>query len=101
MEEVGFGRNGRAWNIRNFSWLDWNGLEWRKSVLVSLAWLGVSEVGFDCCWVESMTRRVMIRFFFVFLWEKEKTRVFDKDLRAEARCDSLPEKRNIVRKEIE
>jgi hypothetical protein len=33
----------------------------------------------------------MIRFFFRFLREKKKTRVFDKDSRAEARRDSQAE----------
>jgi hypothetical protein len=34
----------------------------------------------------------MIRFFFRFLREKEKTRVFDKDSRAEARRESQAER---------
>jgi hypothetical protein len=37
----------------------------------------------------------MIRFFLRFLQEKEKTRVFDKDSRAEARCESFQEKGEI------
>jgi hypothetical protein len=37
----------------------------------------------------------MIRFFLRFLREKEKTRVFDKDSRAEARCESFQEKGEI------
>jgi hypothetical protein len=94
MEEVGFGLNGRAWNIRSFSWLDWNGLEWRKSVLVSLAWLGVSEVGFDCCWVESMTRRVMIRFFLFFCGRKRRLESLTRT--CEQRLGAIPcQKREI------
>jgi hypothetical protein len=45
-----------------------------------------------------MTCRVMNRFFLRFLREKEKTRVFDKDSRAEARRKSFPEKGNMLRK---
>jgi hypothetical protein len=35
-----------AWNGGCGFWPDWNGLEWRKSVLVLLEWLGIEEVGF-------------------------------------------------------
>jgi hypothetical protein len=43
----------------------------------------------DECWVESKTRRVMIRLFWFFLREKEKIRVVAKDSRAEARHESF------------
>jgi hypothetical protein len=43
----------------------------------------------------------MIRFFFRFLREKEKTRVFDKDSRAKAWRESLPEKGNMLTKMLE
>jgi hypothetical protein len=43
-----------------------------------------------------MTRRVMIRFFLRFMREKEKTRVNDKDSRAEVRRESFREDQNCV-----
>jgi hypothetical protein len=36
MEEVGFGLTGMAWIGGSRFWPDWNGLEWRKSVLAEL-----------------------------------------------------------------
>jgi hypothetical protein len=46
MEEFGFGLTGMAWNGGSQFWPDWRGLEWKKSVLACLAWLGIEEVGF-------------------------------------------------------
>jgi hypothetical protein len=33
MKEVGLGLTGMAWNGGSRFWLDWNGLEYKKSVL--------------------------------------------------------------------
>jgi hypothetical protein len=46
MEEVDFGPTGMAWNERSRFWPDWDGLEWKKSILARLEWLGMEEVGF-------------------------------------------------------
>jgi hypothetical protein len=46
MEEVGFVLTGIAWTGANRFWPNWNGLEWKKSVLVGLKRLGIEEVGF-------------------------------------------------------
>jgi hypothetical protein len=35
-----------AWSFGSWFLPDWNGLEWRKSVLAWLEWLGMEEVGF-------------------------------------------------------
>jgi hypothetical protein len=46
MKKVGFSLPRTVWNgIRRF-WPDWNGYEWRKSVLARLEWLGMEEVSF-------------------------------------------------------
>jgi hypothetical protein len=58
-EEAHFGLTGMEWNRINCFGPDWNGLEliksvlawcngleWRKSVLARLEWLGIEEVGF-------------------------------------------------------
>jgi hypothetical protein len=39
-EEVNFGLTGIAWNGGSWFLPDWNGLEWRKSVLACLEWHG-------------------------------------------------------------
>jgi hypothetical protein len=54
-----------------------------NSIMAAAA--GLSRLKY--CWVESKTRRVMIQFFWCFLQEKEKTRVFAKDSQTEARCE--------------
>jgi hypothetical protein len=46
MEEVGFVLTGIAWTGSNQFWPDWSVLEWRKSVLACLEWLGMEEVSF-------------------------------------------------------
>jgi hypothetical protein len=40
MSEVGFGLTGMAWNGGSWVYFDWNSLDWRKSVLASLKWVG-------------------------------------------------------------
>jgi hypothetical protein len=35
-----------AWNGISRSWPDWNGLDWRKSILACLERLGIEEAGF-------------------------------------------------------
>jgi hypothetical protein len=60
MEEVGFPPAKKAWNKGSWFWFDcrtwkgesqfwpdWNGLEWRKSVLARLEWLEMEKVGFS------------------------------------------------------
>jgi hypothetical protein len=44
--KVYFGLPGMAWNGESHFWLDWNGLEWWKSFLSRLEWLGMERVGF-------------------------------------------------------
>jgi hypothetical protein len=46
MEEVGFGLTGMARNVGSRVWPDWNGLDWRKSVLAGLEYFGIGEVSF-------------------------------------------------------
>jgi hypothetical protein len=46
MEKVGFVLNGIALTGANRFWPNWNSLEWKKSVLARLDWLGMEEVGF-------------------------------------------------------
>jgi hypothetical protein len=46
MEEVGFVLTGIAWTGANRFWPNWNGLEWKKSVLACLEWPGMEEVSF-------------------------------------------------------
>jgi hypothetical protein len=41
-----FGLSGIAWSGGSHFWPNWNGLEWRKSVLAGLEWLGMEEVSF-------------------------------------------------------
>jgi hypothetical protein len=47
MEEFGFCVTGMACNGGSQFWPDYNGLEWRKSVLAGLEWLGLEEVNFS------------------------------------------------------
>jgi hypothetical protein len=46
MEEVGFVLTGIIWTGANRYRPNWNGLEWKKSVLVGLKRFGMEEVGF-------------------------------------------------------
>jgi hypothetical protein len=46
MERVGFVLNGIAWTGAYRFLPNWNGLEWKKSVLARLERLGMEEVGF-------------------------------------------------------
>jgi hypothetical protein len=43
MEKVGFGLTGMAWNGGRRFCLDWDGLDWMKSVLAKQAWNGKSQ----------------------------------------------------------
>jgi hypothetical protein len=46
LEQIGFCLTGTAWNGKSPFWLDWSGLEWRKSVLACLEWPVMEEVSF-------------------------------------------------------
>jgi hypothetical protein len=46
MENVGLGLTVMAWNKGIWFLPDWNGMEWRKSILAGLEGLVMEEVGF-------------------------------------------------------
>jgi hypothetical protein len=46
VEEVGFGLTKMAWNGGSRFLSDWNALEWRKSGLAQMKWVGMNEVRF-------------------------------------------------------
>jgi hypothetical protein len=46
MSEVGFCLTGMAWNGGSPFCPDWNSLDWSKSVLAELEWLGMEKVSF-------------------------------------------------------
>jgi hypothetical protein len=46
MEELNIGLTEIAWNGGSHFWHNYNGLEYNRSVMACLEWLGIEETGF-------------------------------------------------------